>query len=266
MEEQILKKILESVENNILVALVVLTEVGGSTPRDSGSLMAVFEDGSSLGSIGGGKIEYTVIQEAVEALKRGQDVNFSHELTPNGDLEMHCGGFAKGYIRVFGVKNRLIIVGGGHVGEKVLQLGKFLGFYCVVVDDREEYDSKDELKSADEIIIAPYNEAVQKLYIDKNTYIVVATKSHIGDIEFAKTVLKSECKYLGVIGSLTKHKTIKRTLLKEGFTDDEIRKIYGPIGLNISNQLPEEIAISIISEILLVKNNGTLSHKSITSI
>lgn len=265
MEEQIVAKVLESVQNNTPIALVTLTAVGGSTPRDSGSIMAVFQDGTSIGSIGGGKIEYTVIGEAVEALKLGKDAHFSHELTPNGDLKMQCGGFAKGYIKIFGAKNRLIIVGGGHVGEKVLELGKFLGFYCIVVDDRDEYKGKEGLKCADEIVITQYNSAVKELYIDANTYIVVATKSHISDIDFARTVLKSKCKYLGVIGSLTKHKSIKQTLLSDGFTKEEIGKIYGPIGLNISNQLPEEIAVSIISEILLVKNSGTLEHKSITS-
>lgn len=266
MEEKILEKVLQSVGNNTPVALVTLTAVGGSTPRDSGSIMAVFDDGSSFGSIGGGKIEFTVIGEAVEALKQGKDREFSHELTPSGDLQMECGGKAKGFIKIFGIKNRLIIAGGGHVGEKVLELGKFLGFHCVVVDDRDEYESKEQLKNADEIIIADYDGAVEKLVIDANTYIVVATKSHIGDIDFAKTVLKSNCKYLGVIGSTTKHKSIRKTLVNDGFTDEQISKIYGPIGLNISSQLPEEIAMSIMSEILLVKNGGTLEHKKIKTL
>ncbi len=260
MEEQILQKILQNVKNNTPVALVTLTKVGGSTPRDPGSIMAVFNDGSTFGSIGGGKIELEVTKEALEALKNGRDRSFSHELTPQGDLKMECGGSAKGYIKIFGIKNRLIIAGGGHVGEKVLELGKFLGFHCVVVDDRDEYKNKEQLKNADEIIISNYQEAIKKLTIDANTYIVVATKSHLDDIAFAKTVLNSNSKYLGVIGSSRKHKTIKKTLTDGGFTSEQIEKIYGPIGLNISNQLPEEIAFSIMSEILLVKNGGTPEH------
>lgn len=266
MEEKILKKVLQSVNDNIPVALVTLTSVGGSTPRDSGSIMAVFENGDSFGSIGGGKIEFTVISEAVEALKEGKDREFYHELTPNGDLKMECGGKAQGYIKIFGIKNRLIIAGGGHVGEKVLELGKFLGFYCIVVDDRKGYEDKEQLKNADQIIIENYDKAVKKLTIDAYTYIVVATKSHIGDMDFAKTVMDSECKYLGVIGSLTKHRSIKKRLLNDGYTKEQISKIYGPIGLNISNQLPEEIAVSIMGEILLVKNGGTLEHKKITTL
>lgn len=261
MEEEILKKIIGKVENNIPVALVTLTEVGGSTPRDAGSMMVVFADGNSFGSIGGGRIELVVIQEAVEALKNQKDVVFSHELTPAGDLHMECGGKVKGYIKILGAKRQLIIAGGGHVGKKVLSLGKFLGFHCVVIDNRSEY--REKLKEADKVIIADYDKATAELIIDKNTYIVVATSGHLGDIEFVKTVLKSDCRYLGVVGSLKKHKSINRTLLNAGFSDEEIGKIYGPIGLDISNQLPEEIAMSIMSEILLIKNRGNLRHKKI---
>ncbi len=261
MEEEILQKVIENINANIPVALVTLTAVGGSTPRDPGSIMAVFKDGSSIGSIGGGKIEYTVIAEALEALQKGENRSFSHELTPSGDLKMECGGSAKGYIKVFGIKNKLIIAGGGHVGEKVLELGKFLGFHCIVVDDRKEFEEKQSLKSADELIISDFSKATQKINIDSNTYIVVATKSHIDDIAFAKTVLNSNCKYLGVIGSSRKHKSIKKSLLEDGFSQESISKMYGPIGLNISSQLPEEIALSIMSEILLVKNGGSGEHR-----
>ncbi len=260
MEEQVLQKVLQSVNENRPVALVTLTEVNGSTPRDSGSIMAVFKDGSSIGSIGGGKVEFTVTNEAIEALAEGKDRTFSHSLTPSGDLKMECGGNAKGYIKIFGIKNRLIIAGGGHVGQKVLELGKFLGFYCVVVDDRSDYKDKESLKIADEVIIDSYEKAIEKLQVDANTYIVVATKSHLDDVMFAKTVMRSSCKYLGVIGSLRKHKSIKKTLISDGFSENDISKIYGPIGLNISNQLPEEIAVSILSEILLIKNDGKLQH------
>ncbi len=260
MEEEILQKILEYAKQNIPVALVTLTDVGGSTPRDPGSIMAVFEDGSSIGSIGGGKIEHTVVQEAVEAIKNGVSRSFSHKLTPTGDLKMECGGSAEGFIKVFALKNKLIIAGGGHVGEKVLELGKFLGFSCTMIDDREEFAGKESLKKADKLIISNYDEAIKDLRIDANTYIVVATKSHLDDVAFAKTVLRENYKYLGVIGSARKHKSIRKMLLDGGFSEAELAKMYGPIGLNISNQLPEEIALSIMAEILLVKNGKTLKH------
>ena len=136
MDEIILKKIIESLNREEKVALVTITEIKGSTPRDEGSLMLVWEDGKSFGSIGGGKIEYTVIQESVEALKANKSRIFNHSLTPQGDLKMECGGEASGFIRVFIPEKKLIIAGGGHVGEKVLELETFLGFKCTIIYDR----------------------------------------------------------------------------------------------------------------------------------
>ena len=261
MDEIILKRIIESLNNEEKIALVTLTENKGSTPRYEGSLMLVWEDGKSFGSIGGGKIEYTVIQEAVEALKTNKNKIFNHSLTPEGDLKMQCGGEAKGFIRVFVPEKRLIIAGGGHVGEKVLELATFLGFKCTIIDDREEYRTKESLQKASNIIISPYNEALKQITITKDTYIVIATKGHAGDLEFVKESLRTGAKYIGLIGSKVKHVFIKNSLIQDGFSEEDINRIYGPVGLNISNQLPEEIAVSIMSEILLIKNNGTPEHR-----
>ncbi len=261
MEERILKEIITILEREERVALVTLTEIKGSTPRDEGSLMLVREDGSISGSIGGGKIEYTVIQEAIESIKKNKSRAFEHSLTPEGDLKMQCGGEAKGFIKVFSPEKKLIIAGGGHVGEKVLELATFLGFKCEIVDDREGYENKESLKKASKIIISPYENAIEKLKITSETYIVIATKGHAGDLEFVKAALKTDAKYIGLIGSKVKHVFIKGSLKEAGYSKEEISKIYGPVGLDISNQLPEEIAVSIMSEILLIKNNGSLNHR-----
>lgn len=261
MDELILKEILEALDRNEKAALVTLTGIKGSTPRDEGSLMLVREDGRILGSIGGGKIEYAVIQESVQAIRDGKSREFEHSLTPNGDLGMQCGGEAKGFIKVFSPEKRLVIAGGGHVGEKVLELATFLGFKCTVIDDREEYRNRESLKKANRIIIAPYEKAIEQIEITDETYIVIATKGHVGDLEFVKNALRTDAKYIGLIGSKAKHVFIRKALKEEGFSDEQIAKIYGPVGLDISNQLPEEIAVSIMSEILLIKNSGSLKHR-----
>ena len=263
MEELILRRILKSLENGHKTALVTVTEVGGSTPRDAGSLMLVWENGETFGSIGGGKIEYFVIEEAVEALKNGTEKMFEHSLTPKGDLEMQCGGTAKGFIKIFKPKNKIIIAGGGHVGEKVLELANFLGFRCEVVDDREEYVDKESLKLADELVIKSFDKALDEMNVDENTYIVITTKSHVTDIVFVKKAIKTKAKYIGLIGSRTKQIFVRETLAKDGFTDEEIKKIYGPMGIDIANQMPEEIAVSILSEILSVKNNASVEHRKL---
>lgn len=263
MEELILKKILENIENHKKVALVTLTEVGGSTPRDTGSLMLVWENGETYGSIGGGKVEYFVTGEAVEALKQSEDRSFEHSLTPDGDLKMQCGGMVKGFIKIFKPNEKVVIAGGGHVGEKVLEVAKFLGFNCEVIDDREEYLDKPSLQKADKILVGYYKDVIKDAGIDENTYVVITTKSHITDLEFAKEVLKTKARYIGVIGSTKKQIFVRESLLKDGFSGDDIKRIYGPVGLNISNQMPEEIAVSIMGEILMVKNGGTLEHRKL---
>lgn len=264
MEELILKKILENLAQNKKLALVTVTEISGSTPRDTGSLMLVWEDENSYGSIGGGKIEYYVIKEAAEALKVGTDRMFDHSLTPGGDLEMQCGGTVKGFIKIFKPKEKIIIAGGGHVGEKVLDLAKFLGFNCEVIDDRKDYLDKPSLQKADKLIVGSFKEVVEDAKIDEGTYVVIATKSHITDMEFVKEVLKTKAKYIGVIGSQSKQIFVRESLLEDGFSEKDIRRIYGPIGLNIANQMPEEIAVSILAEILMVKNNGVLEHRKLS--
>lgn len=261
MEENILKHVYDAVNKNEAIALVTLTEVKGSTPREQGSMMAVFSDGRIIGSIGGGPMEYAVIKETIEAIKNGESRTFNHELTPQGEFQAQCGGFAKGYIKVFNTKNKLIIVGGGHIGRKLLELGKFLGFYCVVVDNREEYKSEKTLQNADKIIICDYTKVNDFLQIDDSSYIVVATQNCYCDFDFIKNIVDKNYKYLGVIGSKNKQIFVHKSLKEAGFNDILIDKIYGPIGLDISNQLPEEIAFSILSEILLIKNNGNLKHK-----
>ena len=263
MEELILKKILESIENHKKVALVTLTDVGGSTPRDTGSLMLVWEDRETYGSIGGGKVEYFVTDEAAEALKQNEDRNFEHSLTPDGDLEMQCGGTVKGFIKIFRPNEKIVIAGGGHVGEKVLELAKFLGFTCEVIDDREDYIDKPSLQKADKITGGFYKDIGKDAAIDENTYVVIATKSHITDLEFVKEVLKTKARYIGTIGSRKKQIFLREELLQDGFSAEDIKRIYGPVGINISNQMPEEIAVSILAEILMVKNGGTTEHRKL---
>lgn len=255
MDELIINALYQAKNENKAFALVTLTDVKGSTPRDDGSMMIVFADGKIIGSIGGGKVEWVVIQEAIRAINDNKSRNFSHELTPKGDLLMQCGGTAKGYIKVFNKKPILMIVGGGHIGKCLLKLGEFLGFSCKIIDNRSEY--KDDFKGKN-LIISEYS---KEQIIDNNTYIVVATQSHLNDLEFVKANIYKDFAYLGVIGSKNKHKFFKSELKASGINDELISKIYAPIGLNISNQLPEEIAFSILSEILLIKNKGSLEHK-----
>ena len=250
MENKIIEKVLESISNNTKVALVTLTDVSGSTPTDDGNIMAVWETGKTFGTIGGGKLEYQVIKDTIEALQKGKNKKFSYSLMSDGDLKMKCGGNAEGFIKVFIPKNNILMIGGGHIGESIVHLSKFLNFQVTVVDDREDYANKTSLQEADKIIISDYSNFIDKVKIDSNTFVVIATKDHAGDQDALEQTIKTEAKYIGVIGSNN-----KTAFLKEDF-----KRVYAPVGLNISNQDPKEIALSIMSEILLIKNSKELKH------
>lgn len=254
MEINILKKIEERVSQGERAALVTVTEATGSTPRKSGTIMGVFKN-ELMGTIGGGKIESVVIDKARGLLETGKSEKFEYNLTTTDELQMNCGGTMKGYIKVFSPFPKLLICGAGHVGQKIFKIAKTLDFELKIIDDREELKV-----DIPELVLGNFKDILTKERIDDNTYIVIVTRGHLLDEEVLNLVKDKGAKYIGIIGSRRKITTLKENLEKVG----EIRdNIYAPIGLRISNGTPEEIAIEVLAEILKVKNNGELVHRTI---
>ena len=269
MEGKILKAVSSAVEKGIETAVVTVLEVKGSSPGKEGSMMAVFSDGSILGTVGGGALEYEFIQEALKAIKENKSCEKSFELTEKGSLHMKCGGFVRAYIKVFAKREKLLIMGGGHLGAELYTLGKFLNKYVVIFDDREEFANRKRFPEADEIIFGTMKETVKNYSIDENSYIIIVTRGHENDKQCLKAVLDSgkNIKYIGMVGSVGKVASTFKELLAEGYEEKEIEKIYSPIGLNISNTEPKEIALGIMAEITAVKNNKKPEHmKNINKI
>lgn len=262
MEGKILKAVSSAVEKGIETAVVTVLEVKGSSPGKEGSMMAVFSDGSILGTVGGGALEYEFIQEALKAIKENKSCEKSFELTEKGSLHMKCGGFVRAYIKVFSKREKLLIMGGGHLGAELYTLGKFLNKYVVVFDDREEFANRERFSEADEIIFGKTKETVKNYSIDENSYIIIVTRGHENDKECLKAILdkKVSPKYIGMVGSRGKVLSTYKELLDEGYSKEELKKIYSPIGLDISSSEPKEIALGIMAEITAVKNQKTGEH------
>lgn len=262
MEGKILKAVSSAVEKGIETAVVTVLEVKGSSPGKEGSMMAVFSDGSILGTVGGGALEYEFIQEALKAIKENKSCEKSFELTEKGSLHMKCGGFVRAYIKVFAKREKLLIMGGGHLGAELYTLGKFLNKYVVVFDDREEFANRERFSEADEIIFGKMEETVKNYSIDENSYIIIVTRGHENDKECLKAILdkKVSPKYIGMVGSRGKVLSTYKELLDEGYSKKELKKIYSPIGLDISSSEPKEIALGIMAEITAVKNQKTGEH------
>ena len=254
MEDKILNEISKRTSQGKKAALVMITEAIGSTPRKSGAMMGVFEE-DIIGTIGGGSIEYKVIQTARELMKSGESQEFSYNLTTDDELRMNCGGSMKGFIKIFSPSPKLLICGAGHIGQKLFNIGKNLEFDIKIIDDREELK-----KDVPELTLGNFDEILTNEEITENTYIVIATRGHVLDEKVLDLVKSRGAKYIGIIGSKRKITNLKENLEKNSKIRDNI---YAPIGLKISNGTPEEIAIEILAEILQVKNGGELVHRSL---
>jgi len=248
-------------------AVVTVVSATGSTPREEGAKMLVRADGSIVGTIGGGRIENQAIKEALEVIRKGKPKRLSYSLKEGGELGMICGGDTEIFIEPILSASTLYIFGGGHIGLPLAKMGKLLGFKIVVIDDRAEFADPQRFPEAELTIAEDYAKSFQKLKIDKLSYIVIVTHGHKGDETVLEGALATEAKYIGMIGSRTKNQTVFSHLLAKGVSQEQVDKVHAPIGLDIHAQTPEEIAVSILAEIIEVrrslspddrKNKGTL--------
>lgn len=255
----VMKKALSSIEDGEEAAVVTVTKSRGSTPRDIGATMAVLSDGTVYGTIGGGSLEKYAVDLCLEAIKEGKSRSVKLPLNKEG-VEMICGGEVEIFINVYKKKPELLIVGGGHVGHAIYSVASLLNFDIVVFEDREEFLTKERFPRAHQLILGRIDDKLSKYNIDENTYIVIVTRGHEYDERSLEKVIHSNAKYIGVMGSKRKVITMMNNLRNKGIPEEAIKKVYSPIGLDICDGSPQEIALSIMSEILAVKNNGKLRH------
>lgn len=158
------------------------------------------------------------------------------------------------FVETYEKNPRLIILGGGHVSMPVAEIGKLLGFHVTVMDDREDFVTQERFPQADERITGDFETLSEKIPPYENAWYVVVTRGHLGDSACAREILKRPFAYFGMIGSKTKVRITREKLLKEGFTKEQVDSIHAPIGLPIGGQMPAEIAVSIMAEIVQEKN------------
>ena len=238
------------------VALVTVTETTGSSPAGAGQMMAVLADGSTAGTVGGGASEYQIIQKALEAIKNGERVlKFSFD---HGEFGMTCGGSMAGFVNVLGGGPNLCVFGGGHISQCLARLAADAGFSVTVAEDRPEFASCFE--SARYVLCNP-GEYEKTDPASNSDYAVICTRGHNTDGEALRYCLTKKLEYLGMIGSDKKVAALFDKLREEGVEQKELDRVYAPIGLDIADALPAEIAVAILAEILLVKNKGKLRHK-----
>ena len=253
---EILKEAFERMDKGETIALVTVVEAKGSTPREVGTKMLVNKNGLVAGTIGGGMTEAKVIEEAKQALKERKGKLLNYHLTKEQaalDEGAICGGEMKVFIDILQSKEEVLIFGAGHVAVCVSKLAKMMGFKVTIIDDREEFANKDRFPEADEIVTEDIERVLTHIKITPSTYIIIVTRGHLQDQEVLASVIKSKAAYLGMIGSRKKNATVFQQLIEQGVLKEELDKVHAPIGIDIKAQTPEEIAISIIAEIIQVR-------------
>jgi xanthine dehydrogenase accessory factor len=254
----LIERIPQLIANNKSVALVTVTAAGGSTPAEVGKEMLVDASDIIGGTIGGGNLEFVAVRKAQECLSRGLSTQLDFDLKK--DLGMECGGAVSLFIKVYSPAAQLVLVGAGHIGRELYKLADILGYSVVVVDDREEVASKTHFPNAKSILVGDIGELCEQLELPPSAFVVIASHGHKCDELALYHLIQKNPRYIGVIGSRNKVATMMGNLLAKGIPQEKLDGVYSPIGLALGGGQPAEIAVSIISEILLVKNGGRLAH------
>ncbi len=250
----IFEHILAGKKSNLEFAICIVTNTKGSVPRMAGAKMLVYPDGKIIGTIGGGRIERKVIEDALNTIAGRKPKLYHYDLLK--DLQMSCGGNLDIYIEPVMKKNKLFIFGAGHTGAALVKLVKNFDFNLTLVDNRQDYISEIELDETQKIY-GEYDQVLPKISFDEHTYICIMTYGHKIDQQILAYCLKQPHSYLGMMGSQRKVEMTKKLFLEEGLaTIDELNKVNMPIGIEIGADGPDEIAISILAKILSIKNKS----------
>jgi len=244
-------------EENKAAALCTVIESQGSTPRHTGSKMLVYPDGRLVGTVGGGELENRVIAEALQSIKDGQARRLSYQMADpeRGDPGV-CGGQVEVYVEPILPKPTLVLIGAGHVGKAVAHLASWVGFRVVVNDDRPGFCTPEVVPGADEYYPIPMAQLPEKIEINPWTYVVLTTRGMNVDVEGLPELLKFQPAYIGLIGSKRRWQSTRKKLLELGMDAETLDRIRSPIGLELKAETPEEIAVSILAEIIMVHNGG----------
>ena len=256
--QSIYQALSELEKNNESAALCTVIKSEGSTPRHVGSKMLVYPDGRFIGTVGGGELENRVMKSARESLNSGSAVTLAYTMADpsRGDPGV-CGGTVEVFVEPILPPAMIVVIGAGHVGKAVVHLAKWLGFRVAVSDDRAEFCTPEATPGGDAYYPVEMGKLTEHLQINPRTYIVITSRGSGVDAVGLPGILESDAAYIGVIGSRRRWLTTVKALKEKGVAEDKIARVHSPMGLELNAETPEEIAVSIMAEILMVKDRGT---------
>lgn len=251
--------LLEASEQGIPSALATILSTSGSVPRHAGSKMLVYSNGRIVGTIGGGKMESEAINTAQEVIRTGEARTETYTLNSiaNGDPGI-CGGTATIFIEPIVIPATLLVIGGGHVGKALAELAKWMGYRVVLSDDRDAYCNESYISGLDGYIVTKPEFITQEFKITSYTYIAITSRGLPIDEKLLPILVESDAAYIGLIGSRRRWAITAKTLREQyGLSEEQLKRIHAPIGLELEAESPKEIALSIMAEITMLRHGGT---------
>src|ERR1700686_1293096 len=247
-------------------AIATIVNVRGSIPSFETAKMLIRDDGSILGTVGGGCVEAEVWQAAREVMEseKPRTLTFNLNQNPKYDTGLVCGGTLDIFIEPVLPPASLYIFGAGHVALSLYRTAKTAGFDVNIVDDRDSYANRERFPEAKEVIAEDFDLAMARITPNETSYIVIVTRGHHDDMRVLRWAVQTQARYIGMIGSKRKTITIFRELTKEGIPAELFERVHAPVGLDIGAITPEEIAVAITAELIAVRRHAerALPHMS----
>ena len=239
-------------------ALATIVQIRGSVPSFQSAKMLVRDDGSTLGSVGGGCVEAEVWSAAQDVMKEERARILSFDLTEDSmaDGGLICGGRVEIFVEPVLPVPHVVIFGAGHISRQLSRIATVAGFRTSVVDNRPMYANTERFPEAENIYSDTFERAFEEIVPNENTYVVIVTRGHQEDENVLRWAVRTNAGYVGMIGSKRKVRTIVQSLEKEGISSEALDRAYMPIGLDIGAVTPEEIAVAVVAEMIHHRRAG----------
>jgi xanthine dehydrogenase accessory factor len=256
VNQEVFAAVTEALDRGEPAALVTIISTTGSTPQRVGAKMLVFGDGRMVGTIGGGCYENDAFWKAREAITARRPQVVHYELSDDFAQEsgLVCGGQMDVYIEPIEPSPELYVIGAGHVGTHLATLAQAVGFRVHVVDDREKFANRERFPDIAEVVTEDIPAWLARTRLPAHAYAVIVTRGHTNDLEALRALATRELRYLGLIGSRAKVARIFEALQQDGLDPAFLKRVHAPIGLDIGAVTPQEIAVSILAELIAVKH------------
>lgn len=240
------------------LAVATVIKTMGAAPCNVGSKMLVRVDGSIQGSLAGPHTDSKIVQEALRAIRESKSyVTHIHLDAEQGEAVGSCGATLEIFFEILRPEPRLIIAGAGYVAQALTRLASRLDFRIIVIDDRRDLADPQSFSNQVQLTLGNIPQTIRELEPDETSWIVIVTRGHDLDEEALKAALETRASYVGMIGSTSKVKHIFKNLLKQGFSREQLARVHAPIGLDLGAETPDEIALSIAAEIVMLRHQAS---------